>query len=1155
MRSKLSVDLSRPLVSSMGQHDPLDGWVTCEVLEAGGPDLLAEPSPSLREVVLDFASMLEPDALATGDSLGIGGLLVDVCRLAQIDRRTSSSSRCSPRRWPVSRTTSPSRSGPCPPIAGSRSGSWASPSGSGVSRGSRRRWLRTSPAQLPADVSRGALPMPAAEGRAGVVLARPRAPRRAVLGRACRHQRRDAGDVPRARGVPRASPARAAWFEALDGGRATRARCRAQRRSAGGASTSGTSRGRPSRGPLRPRGDPCARAPRSRSPRRPAVAALRDSGERPRSQREGGLRARDERELRALEELHLHLRVARREDLGLPWRRSGRRGFRFRRRGRRHRKRQQRRKRGILPAVTPLRVSVLREIGRVWLVVDPLPRVRGAPARDARTSGAWRVSRSATSPTRSTTARAAPLQPPAHATVERRSRPSSCTRRPSHQAHGMASSGGLTRWSGRGRISTRLIFCERLPPAEPSFVRESAMKTSTGGLRASIARAVVAAALTLGAACATLGTVPEQDTGADSAVESRVDATSGDARNGGRRTKMGARARRWRGSSCSPSCAPGQPCGSASDCSSGLCTSGTCAVGCAPSCPDGHSCASGADCATNECMSGTCAAPSCGPSCPDGHLCGANGDCSSGACVANHCSTPSCSPSCGDGQTCGAGSDCSSATCTAVRAPRRRARPRARSVASVGPTVTAGLASARAACACRRCAARPVRPVRLAGRATTARPTSAPVANARRRRVLPSARTVSGACRRRLRLGRLHPWQVRPSRVRSGLHDRTGVRAARRLRLRRLRRREMLRRRVLPVVSGRGHLHDGHQLLERHLHRRKVRVTCVCAGVRRRGGVRCGDGLRVRGLHERQVCRAHLRAGLFERIRLRRGRRLRLRRVHERQVRAARMLADVRPRDALRGERRLRVRHLHERGLRRLHGSLHHGSHEGGGVWQLRHRDVRVQASCTWGTPSSCTGGGACAPAATQTCNTYGTETCSSSCAWGGARAPMRPSARRARRSPSHAETAARRRTPATAAASGSRGPARARGPASRARPRCAIRTARRPARRRRAPGERARAPRPPNANRGLQSPAARAAGSRSARPRRASGTRAGATRTSATPSTMASSAERVAELAHHPVAHGLRTELTAHVARTLPLGSARTTSCSRRASSSGYPR
>lgn len=86
MRWKLSVNLSRPLVSSMGQHDPLDGWVTCEVLEAGGPDLLAEPSPSLREVVLDFASMLEPDALATGDSLGIGGLLVDVCRLAQIDR-------------------------------------------------------------------------------------------------------------------------------------------------------------------------------------------------------------------------------------------------------------------------------------------------------------------------------------------------------------------------------------------------------------------------------------------------------------------------------------------------------------------------------------------------------------------------------------------------------------------------------------------------------------------------------------------------------------------------------------------------------------------------------------------------------------------------------------------------------------------------------------------------------------------------------------------------------------------------------------------------------------------------------------------------------------------------------------------------------------
>ena len=31
---KMSIDLSRPLVASMGQHDPLDGFVTCAELDA-----------------------------------------------------------------------------------------------------------------------------------------------------------------------------------------------------------------------------------------------------------------------------------------------------------------------------------------------------------------------------------------------------------------------------------------------------------------------------------------------------------------------------------------------------------------------------------------------------------------------------------------------------------------------------------------------------------------------------------------------------------------------------------------------------------------------------------------------------------------------------------------------------------------------------------------------------------------------------------------------------------------------------------------------------------------------------------------------------------------------------------------------------------------
>jgi hypothetical protein len=78
---KLSIDLSRPQVPSMGQHDALEGFVACLQLasssQRGGPDLAHAQS--------DFAAMIEPAALATDDPLGIGGLLVDAYRLAQLD--------------------------------------------------------------------------------------------------------------------------------------------------------------------------------------------------------------------------------------------------------------------------------------------------------------------------------------------------------------------------------------------------------------------------------------------------------------------------------------------------------------------------------------------------------------------------------------------------------------------------------------------------------------------------------------------------------------------------------------------------------------------------------------------------------------------------------------------------------------------------------------------------------------------------------------------------------------------------------------------------------------------------------------------------------------------------------------------------------------
>ena len=78
---KMSIDLSRPLVASMGHHDPLDGLVTCIELDPDGAE-----APPLAEARADFASMIEPDRLATADPLGLGGLLIDASRLERAAR-------------------------------------------------------------------------------------------------------------------------------------------------------------------------------------------------------------------------------------------------------------------------------------------------------------------------------------------------------------------------------------------------------------------------------------------------------------------------------------------------------------------------------------------------------------------------------------------------------------------------------------------------------------------------------------------------------------------------------------------------------------------------------------------------------------------------------------------------------------------------------------------------------------------------------------------------------------------------------------------------------------------------------------------------------------------------------------------------------------
>ena len=85
---KMSVDLKRPLVTSMGQHDPLDGYVTCNELQMSGPGQLMKAGeyPDLSDEIREMAGICQGMDLMTDDPLGLGGLLFDACRVAQMLR-------------------------------------------------------------------------------------------------------------------------------------------------------------------------------------------------------------------------------------------------------------------------------------------------------------------------------------------------------------------------------------------------------------------------------------------------------------------------------------------------------------------------------------------------------------------------------------------------------------------------------------------------------------------------------------------------------------------------------------------------------------------------------------------------------------------------------------------------------------------------------------------------------------------------------------------------------------------------------------------------------------------------------------------------------------------------------------------------------------
>ncbi len=82
---KMRIDLSEPLLPSAGMHDPLDGYVTCRELAlragAAGDD---SPEPGLTAAINGLEAMLPQDHAPTDDPLGIGGLLFDAARVAQL---------------------------------------------------------------------------------------------------------------------------------------------------------------------------------------------------------------------------------------------------------------------------------------------------------------------------------------------------------------------------------------------------------------------------------------------------------------------------------------------------------------------------------------------------------------------------------------------------------------------------------------------------------------------------------------------------------------------------------------------------------------------------------------------------------------------------------------------------------------------------------------------------------------------------------------------------------------------------------------------------------------------------------------------------------------------------------------------------------------
>ena len=81
---KMSTDLSRPLVPSMGLHDALDGFITFREARPAAKTLGTVGATGLGAAIESLALLCHQRNWTTDDPLGLGGLLFDACRLCRL---------------------------------------------------------------------------------------------------------------------------------------------------------------------------------------------------------------------------------------------------------------------------------------------------------------------------------------------------------------------------------------------------------------------------------------------------------------------------------------------------------------------------------------------------------------------------------------------------------------------------------------------------------------------------------------------------------------------------------------------------------------------------------------------------------------------------------------------------------------------------------------------------------------------------------------------------------------------------------------------------------------------------------------------------------------------------------------------------------------